>query len=63
MNIEICKLCIEEDFGYCSLRNNSIELCYKHNADGELIKCSGFNPDKGTIKRIFKLEQYYSYTQ
>ena len=54
---EICQMCIEEDFGYCGLRNSKIELKYKHNKNGDLIKCSGFCPDTSKLKIMFKINE------
>jgi hypothetical protein len=53
---EICTICINEDFGYCGLRNSKVELEYKHDKHQNLIKCSGFCPDCSKLKRMFKIE-------
>ena len=57
VNIDICSICIHEDFGYCGLRDNKEELEYEHDKDSDLIKCSGFVPDVTIIKRLFKKEK------
>jgi hypothetical protein len=55
--IDICSVCMHEDFGYCGLRNKEIELKYENDEDSELIKCSGFICDKSSVERIFKIKE------
>jgi hypothetical protein len=57
MNFELCKLCINEDFGYCGLRNSSEELIYEYNEKGDLLKCSGFFVDKERTNCLFKIKR------
>lgn len=54
---DICNICCNEDFGYCSLRNVKEEVKYKYDKKGKLIKCSGFMCDKSVINKIFKLTE------
>ena len=53
MKNNICNICINEDFGYCGLRNK--ELQYENDENGDLIKCSGFSADKERINSMYKL--------
>lgn len=57
IKIDICDICIHEDFGYCGLRNKSKELIYKHDKDSNLLKCSGFCANKTTIDKRFNLDE------
>ena len=57
MNIDICKICRNDDFGYCGLRNDKKELSYDHDEDTNLKKCSGFCADLEIINRRFKKDQ------
>ena len=50
--VDICDLCVHEDFGYCGLRPK--ELSYEHDKDGDLVKCSGFKLDVELTTRKFK---------
>ena len=54
MKIDICALCIHEDFGYCDLRNTALKLKYKNDKNGDLIECSEFRPDCSRIEMMFK---------
>ena len=57
INIDICEICYNDDFGYCGLRNSKEELSYKKDKKGNLRKCSGFSADKTFVNRYFKLIQ------
>ena len=61
MKLNICRLCIHEDFGYCGLRNEEKDLKYKHLEDEDgnhiLVKCSGFRVDTDIVNTRFRLEE------
>ena len=48
---DICSICIHEALG-CGRTDEPIDLRYKYDKDGNLIKCSGFFPDCEILKRI-----------
>jgi len=54
--IDLCNMCIHDDFGYCGLRNSKLELQYKNDEDGDLTQCSSFSVDKERVNRMFKLK-------
>jgi hypothetical protein len=50
--MDICRLCSNDDFGLCGLRDDPKELLYIHEKS-ELVKCSGFRCDTEKINRMF----------
>jgi hypothetical protein len=42
MKIDLCHVCINDDFGYCALRGKK-EPKVKHDKNGDLCGCSEFS--------------------
>lgn len=56
ITLDICDLCIKEDFGYCANRNSPKPTEYEYNKNDEVIKCSEFIADISAINKKYRLE-------
>jgi hypothetical protein len=53
-NLNLCNVCINNNYGCCNLQNSYILLQYSKDKKGNLLKCSRFSVDTDTMNRIFQ---------